>query len=448
MAYNPVQAETPFPFPTDRPLFPSIDHQTEPRPRYDIVPPPYPLPGPARPEISGPLNPAGRNQGMFVNQQFETKHPCGVCGRYRSPAYHHRHPIPSGQALAIGVCHKCRDLQTSSDESSSESIARKRKWRGKRNRRNKNGCNADKNSGCLHYHDQEILRHGKRESCPVSSDVHRDMNCLHNAHSCHDPKKPCDIPKCCFDIRPCTKERHIHHAVYTETPPRRTNYGNSHVYSYQSPPARVANESLPADVDLYPSQFYPPRDRQGEPQIPARVDDGHYRGRERRRRSSASGDRCRRDREPPRRDSGQQVQFTDNEGSDSGYRSRSYNRRRGWRVFSGRPYPRHPRDNSIRVTQGTMPIPPMTRSRVAPNEPWTHDTHYLESSGVPFMGDVVYEIHPYGLSYRGPKATYRYRPASPSFYPGLHPMTSHYTAPPVWGAYHRPEYRSPQDYAY
>ena len=51
----------------------------------------------------------------------EVRYKCRVCGRFRSPSYHHRHPLAPGQPPAETVCRRCRKKGTNSDESSSDS---------------------------------------------------------------------------------------------------------------------------------------------------------------------------------------------------------------------------------------------------------------------------------------------------------------------------------------
>ena len=49
----------------------------------------------------------------------ELKYKCSVCGRFRSPRYHYRHPIPPGELPRQTVCRKCREAATDSDDSDS-----------------------------------------------------------------------------------------------------------------------------------------------------------------------------------------------------------------------------------------------------------------------------------------------------------------------------------------
>ena len=47
----------------------------------------------------------------------DLKYKCGVCGRFRSPRYHYKHPIPPGELPKKTVCRRCRDAGTDSEES-------------------------------------------------------------------------------------------------------------------------------------------------------------------------------------------------------------------------------------------------------------------------------------------------------------------------------------------
>lgn len=49
----------------------------------------------------------------------ELKYKCSVCGRFRSPRYHYRHPIPPGELPKATVCRRCREEATDSENSDS-----------------------------------------------------------------------------------------------------------------------------------------------------------------------------------------------------------------------------------------------------------------------------------------------------------------------------------------
>lgn len=56
---------------------------------------------------------------MITPDDFKYK--CSNCGRYRSPAYHHKHPLPPGQLAPPTLCRKCRRRSLDSTEDSDDS---------------------------------------------------------------------------------------------------------------------------------------------------------------------------------------------------------------------------------------------------------------------------------------------------------------------------------------
>ena len=90
---------------------------------YPIPPPPMttfptqPLPLDA---YQQPLPPGAR---VISPPRFPTadelKYKCSVCGRFRSPRYHYRHPIPPGELPRPTVCRRCREAATDSEDSDS-----------------------------------------------------------------------------------------------------------------------------------------------------------------------------------------------------------------------------------------------------------------------------------------------------------------------------------------
>lgn len=82
--------------------------------------PPPPLPPGAR-VISPPRPPT----------EDELKYKCSICGRFRSPRYHYRHPIPPGELPVQTVCRRCRHTGTDSEDSSDENERRRGRRRSK-----------------------------------------------------------------------------------------------------------------------------------------------------------------------------------------------------------------------------------------------------------------------------------------------------------------------------
>jgi hypothetical protein len=64
--------------------------------------------------------------------RVEGKHTCGACGKFRSPAYHRRHPVAPGQVPAPGLCRNCRSIGTDSEDSDMDSDSAERRRRHRR----------------------------------------------------------------------------------------------------------------------------------------------------------------------------------------------------------------------------------------------------------------------------------------------------------------------------
>lgn len=83
-------------------------------------------------------------------QGAEPKHTCMFCSRARSPAYHARNPMRPGESPIRGVCHKCNDYNTSSDEAADNANKRRRKRHSKKD---KSGRGADRRDRPVVYVD-------------------------------------------------------------------------------------------------------------------------------------------------------------------------------------------------------------------------------------------------------------------------------------------------------
>ena len=79
---------------------------------YPPGPPPHPhLPYP-------PLSPgASALDPPRLITSDDMRYKCKVCGRFRSPKYHHENPIPAGELPKKTVCNRCRYAGSSSDDS-------------------------------------------------------------------------------------------------------------------------------------------------------------------------------------------------------------------------------------------------------------------------------------------------------------------------------------------
>jgi hypothetical protein len=109
IAMNPYQQRPPgepqrypVPHPNMYPIPPSFSTQPLPMEAYQQAP----IPAGAR-FISPPRFPT----------VDDLKYKCSICGRYRSPNYHYRHPIPPGELPKATVCRRCQEEATDSEDS-------------------------------------------------------------------------------------------------------------------------------------------------------------------------------------------------------------------------------------------------------------------------------------------------------------------------------------------
>lgn len=122
-----------------QPLLLSDPNQQLPYPQYPSYPPPYPAyylapnpPPPPLPDARQPLLPGPRLLSPSrPPTSDELKYKCSICGKFRSPRFHYKHPIPPGQLPGQTVCRKCRQTGTDSEDSSDEK-ARLRRLRRSR----------------------------------------------------------------------------------------------------------------------------------------------------------------------------------------------------------------------------------------------------------------------------------------------------------------------------
>ena len=102
-------------------------NQQLPYPQYPSYPPPYPAyylaPNPA-PAFQEPYPPLPTGARVLSPPRAATadelKYKCSICGRFRSPRFHYKHPIPPGQLPAQTVCRKCRQTGTDSEDTSDD----------------------------------------------------------------------------------------------------------------------------------------------------------------------------------------------------------------------------------------------------------------------------------------------------------------------------------------
>ncbi|KAF7511433.1 hypothetical protein GJ744_004622 [Endocarpon pusillum] len=102
-----------------RPLlpYPQYPSYAPPYPAYYLAPNPVPAfqePYPLLPPGARVLSPPR------AATADELKYKCSICGRFRSPRFHYKHPIPPGQLPAQTVCRKCRQAGTDSEDTSDD----------------------------------------------------------------------------------------------------------------------------------------------------------------------------------------------------------------------------------------------------------------------------------------------------------------------------------------
>ena len=131
-----------------RTLKPDMQYYSAPHPQMYPIPPPQPQAYPAMhpPHLSNTfphttnyptatLSPGTR----FISpprypKPDDLRYKCSSCGRFRSPAYHYKHPIPTGELPKATVCRRCREDETSSDASSEARLERRLRRARSRNR--------------------------------------------------------------------------------------------------------------------------------------------------------------------------------------------------------------------------------------------------------------------------------------------------------------------------
>ena len=114
-------------------------NQQLPYPQYPSYAQSYPVyylaPNPAPPSFQEPYPPLPLGARLLSPPRpptaDELKYKCNICGRFRSPRFHYKHPIPHGQLPAQTVCRKCRQTGTDSEDTSDET-ARLRRLRRSR----------------------------------------------------------------------------------------------------------------------------------------------------------------------------------------------------------------------------------------------------------------------------------------------------------------------------
>jgi hypothetical protein len=108
---NEPSQQLPYPqYPSHMPQYPA--YYLAPNPPQSPFPEPYPPFPPGARMLSPPRAPTAD----------DLKYKCSICGKFRSPRFHYKHPIPPGQLPARTVCRKCRQTGTDSEDTSDERI--------------------------------------------------------------------------------------------------------------------------------------------------------------------------------------------------------------------------------------------------------------------------------------------------------------------------------------
>ncbi|KAL8776967.1 MAG: hypothetical protein Q9213_008064 [Squamulea squamosa] len=88
---------------------------------YQPPPPPYIVPAPQAPvvQVPQPVDSTTTTVTTTVEPQSQhssAKYSCASCGKFRSPRYHYRHPLASGETPRPTLCRKCVKQHTSSED--------------------------------------------------------------------------------------------------------------------------------------------------------------------------------------------------------------------------------------------------------------------------------------------------------------------------------------------
>lgn len=84
--------------------------------------PPFAAAPPGTFPFQHPLLPMHQYQNQMsggLANPSDLRYKCELCGNFRSPRYHRKHPIPPGQIPGKTICRRCREEATESEEESS-----------------------------------------------------------------------------------------------------------------------------------------------------------------------------------------------------------------------------------------------------------------------------------------------------------------------------------------
>lgn len=152
-----------------------------------------------QPQSAEPASAGGRGRRTRTHE-IVLKHTCASCGKFRSPSYHHRHPLAPDEDPKPGFCRKCKKVQTSSDEStegrsrSSDSRRRRKPSKKKKKKeRHERSSSAEPNRDDGRSSSrEEVIRVVHRSRSAASKNSSRDEQ-RRRRHSPSSPESPARI---------------------------------------------------------------------------------------------------------------------------------------------------------------------------------------------------------------------------------------------------------------
>lgn len=118
------------------------------------------MPGPAPSPSPGPMQQAPaqdtpQDQSTRFITPDDLKYRCSACGKFRSPAYHQRHPLPPGQLAPPTLCRKCRKRSDVSSDSDDEEDTRPDHRRRRKSFRSNRDDSPDERAGKYSDYDDD-----------------------------------------------------------------------------------------------------------------------------------------------------------------------------------------------------------------------------------------------------------------------------------------------------
>ena len=178
-----------------------------------VAPPQAPPPVVFQQPQPSPMVAANVERHHGRRHELILRHSCAACGKFRSPSYHHRNPLAPDEVPQPSICRRCAKVQTSSDESTDESMpsrsrspesrkhkrSRREKKRGMRYRRS---SSEDKPSIV-----EEVIQVTRRAE-PVASPERRPSQSQSRRHSPSSPEgRPEGQAQIRVSYRPAREEK-------------------------------------------------------------------------------------------------------------------------------------------------------------------------------------------------------------------------------------------------